>query len=116
MCQPILVRQGRGFKKVRHKMIKLYGSVMGQLEMYTGRFANHTARESFWKLRKLGHFLCGLWSGRLESGSGWRPTLKENERGSRHEWLKIVDDIRPTIRRREVRIMKALPNSAPRPR
>ena len=32
------------------------------------------------------------------------------------EWLKIVDDIRPTIRRREVRIMKALPNSAPRPR
>ena len=25
------------------------------------------------------------------------------------EWLKIVDTIRPTIRRREVRIMKALP-------
>ncbi len=29
------------------------------------------------------------------------------------EWLKIVDQIKPTIRRREVRIMKALPRSAP---
>lgn len=30
------------------------------------------------------------------------------------EWLKIVDQIRPTIRRREVRIMKARPGSAPK--
>ena len=29
------------------------------------------------------------------------------------EWLKIATDIRATIRRRDVRIMKALPNSAP---
>ena len=29
------------------------------------------------------------------------------------EWLRIVDQIKPTIRRREVRIMKALPRSAP---
>ena len=27
------------------------------------------------------------------------------------EWLKIVHEIRPNIRRREVRILKALPNS-----
>tara|TARA_B100000029_G_scaffold453098_1_gene478672 strand:- start:662 stop:976 length:315 start_codon:yes stop_codon:yes gene_type:complete len=30
------------------------------------------------------------------------------------EWAKIVDKIRPTIRRREVHLMKALPNSAPK--
>ena len=32
------------------------------------------------------------------------------------EWAKIVGKIRPTIRRREVRLMKALPNSGPRAR
>ena len=32
------------------------------------------------------------------------------------EWEKIVGKIKPTIRRREVRLMKALPNSAPKAR
>ena len=32
------------------------------------------------------------------------------------EWEKIVGKIKPTIRRREVRLMKALPHAAPRAR
>jgi hypothetical protein len=44
------------------------------------------------------------------------PTLKAREKATRTyynspEWLKIVGTLRPTIRRREVRIMKALPYS-----
>jgi len=44
------------------------------------------------------------------------PSLKHREKaidayyGSR-EWLKIVDNIKPTIKRREVRLMRALPGS-----
>ena len=47
------------------------------------------------------------------------PSLKAREKATRDyynspEWLKIVHLLRPTIRRREVRIMKALPASPPR--